>query len=65
MSMHSGQFARDLHPGTPEPRTRPHGTAPHPDPWEPGPEPEWGLSAGQVTALVLAILAACELMGLF
>ena len=30
----------------------------------PLPEREWGLSAGQVVAVVLAILAASELIGL-
>lgn len=28
------------------------------------PEREWGLSAGQTTAIVLVILAACEVIGL-
>ena len=30
---------------------------------DPPPDREWALSAGQVTAIVLAILAACELIG--
>ena len=30
---------------------------------EPMPEREWGLTAGQVVAVVLAIVAACELIG--
>ena len=30
----------------------------------PAPEREWGLSAGQVVAVVLAILAASEVIGL-
>ena len=28
------------------------------------PEREWGLTAGQTTAIVLAILAVCEVIGL-
>lgn len=40
------------------------GTAPEPPPGrDPMPEPEWGLSAGQVVAAVLVILAACEAIG--
>ena len=30
---------------------------------DPLPDREWGLSAGQVVAVVLTILAACELIG--
>lgn len=40
---------------------------PEPDRGDGGPalpEREWGLTAGQVVAAVLAILAACELIGL-
>ena len=47
--------------------TRPCGaqdTAPEPGSGrEPLPEPEWSLSAGQVVAAVLMILAACEAIG--
>lgn len=32
---------------------------------EPLPEREWGLSAWQVVAVVVAIVAACELVGAF
>ena len=38
---------------------QPHHHAP-----DPLPEREWGLSAGQVVAVVLAIIAACEVLGL-
>ena len=40
--------------------------APHEPGREPGPvaEREWGLSAGQVVAVVLVILAVCEVIGL-
>lgn len=31
---------------------------------EPLPDREWGLSAGQVVAIVLVIVAACEIVGL-
>lgn len=39
--------------------------APEPGREGPGPLPEreWGLSAGQVVAVVLAIVAACEVIG--
>lgn len=39
--------------------------APEPGREGPGPLPdrEWGLSASQVVAVVLAIVAACELIG--
>ena len=42
------------------------GAPPEPgrDPGPALPEREWGLSAGQVVAVVLAILAACEVIGL-
>jgi hypothetical protein len=40
-------------------------TAPQPEPGrEPLPDREWGLSAGQVVAVVLAIVAASELIGM-
>ena len=40
--------------------------APEPNgpPQEALPEREWGLTAGQVVAVVLAIVAACEVFGL-
>lgn len=38
--------------------------APEPERDPPPPEREWGLSAGQVAAVVLTIIAACELIGL-
>ncbi len=43
-------------PWTPEPRSPEGGP-------EPLPEREWGLSAWQVVAAVLAIVAACEVIG--
>ena len=39
------------------------GPPPEPRP-DPLPDREWGLSAGQVVAVVLTILAVCELIGL-
>lgn len=41
------------------------GMTPMAGPGEPGvPEREWGLSAGQVVAVVLAIVVLCEVIGL-
>ena len=42
------------------------GAGPEPGPGrEAFPEPEWGLSAAQVVAAVLVILAVCEAIGAF
>ena len=60
--MQHSSFGFHPDPGGPLGPTRT--TAPEPGGPEAMPEREWGLSAGQVAAAVLVIIAFCELVGL-